>query len=216
MLAPSGSGPAHVILVVFATLGESQANEIAQLNFRSGSEDQSGEKRKKKIITKPDGKKGRIDQFLGRVVPGPDQGKREYLVIELKRPGLTITRKELDQVEDYMNAMLGQPDFLHTDTRWNFFLIASEYDKAVEARISQANRPRGIAQTAENYTLWVKTWAEVLRESDARTSLFRTSSRSKFLMTTLMRGLARLLSLLPSPNRLISHLWLNPILRSTA
>jgi hypothetical protein len=37
MLAPSGFGPAHVILVVFATLGESQATDIAQLNFRSGS-----------------------------------------------------------------------------------------------------------------------------------------------------------------------------------
>ena len=37
MLAPSGFGPAHVILVVFATLDESQATEIAQLNFRSGS-----------------------------------------------------------------------------------------------------------------------------------------------------------------------------------
>ena len=33
MLAPSGFSPAHVILVVFATLGESQATDIAQLNF---------------------------------------------------------------------------------------------------------------------------------------------------------------------------------------
>ncbi|BCA64380.1 hypothetical protein HMP09_p0028 (plasmid) [Sphingomonas sp. HMP9] len=38
MLAPSGFGPAHVILVVFANPGESQATEIAQLNFRSSSE----------------------------------------------------------------------------------------------------------------------------------------------------------------------------------
>lgn len=132
------------------------------------AEDQTGKKTKRKAVTKLDGKKGRLDQFLGRVVPGPDQGKREYLVIELKRPGLTVTRRELDQVEDYMNAMLSQPDFLHTETRWHFFLITSEYDKAVEARITQANRQRGIAQTGDNYTLWVKTWAEVLRESEAR------------------------------------------------
>jgi hypothetical protein len=32
MLAPSGFNPAHVILVGFVTLGESQAFEIAQLN----------------------------------------------------------------------------------------------------------------------------------------------------------------------------------------
>ena len=33
MLAPSGFSLTHVILVVFATPGESQAPEIAQLNF---------------------------------------------------------------------------------------------------------------------------------------------------------------------------------------
>lgn len=119
-------------------------------------------------ITKPDGKRGRADQFLGRVVPGPDRGKREYLLIELKRPSLRIGRKELDQVEDYMNAIRQQPDFSHTDTRWHFFLITSEYDEAVEARITQSGRQRGIAQEGDGYTLWVKTWAEVLRESDAR------------------------------------------------
>jgi len=37
MFAPSGFGAAHVTLVVFATLGKSQATEITQLNYRSGS-----------------------------------------------------------------------------------------------------------------------------------------------------------------------------------
>lgn len=36
------------------------------------------------------------------------------------------------------------------------------------ARIRQSGRPAGIAQRGDNYTLWVKTWAEVLRESGAR------------------------------------------------
>ena len=130
--------------------------------------DDLGTRGKKRIITKPDGRRGRADQFLGRVVPGSNQTKREYLIIELKRPLLTIGRKELDQVEDYMNAIRVQPDFSHTDTTWNFFLVTSEYDDAVEARITQSGRAKGIAQEGEGYTLWVKTWAEVLRESDAR------------------------------------------------
>ncbi len=65
-------------------------------------------------------------------------------------------------------AILRLPDFSHTDTTWHFFLITSEYDDSVEARISQSGRARGIAQEGDGYTLWVKTWAEVLRESDAR------------------------------------------------
>ena len=67
-----------------------------------------------------------------------------------------------------MNAMRRQPDFSHTDTTWHFYLVTSEYDDSVEARINQSDRTRGIAQTGDNYTLWVKTWAEILRESEAR------------------------------------------------
>lgn len=38
MLGPSGFGLAHVITKVFATRGQSRLTEIAQLDFRSGSE----------------------------------------------------------------------------------------------------------------------------------------------------------------------------------
>lgn len=131
------------------------------------SDDLASGRGKKKVL-KPDGRTGRADQFLGRIVPGPEQDRHEYLLVELKRPGLVVGRKELDQVEDYLNAMRGHPDFSHTSTRWHFFLVTTEYDEGVAARINQSGRPTGIAQRGDNYTLWVKTWAEVLRESDAR------------------------------------------------
>lgn len=65
--------------------------------------------RGRKTVVKPDGRSGRADQFLGRIVPGPEQDRHEYLLVELERPGLVVGRKELDQVEDYLNAMRGQP-----------------------------------------------------------------------------------------------------------
>ncbi len=125
-------------------------------------------KRRRRKITKPDGKAGRVDCFMGRVVPGADQTKREYLLVELKRPSLVLGRKELDQVEDYVNAIRAEPEFLHTDTRWHFYLVASEYDSALDARINQENRPRGLFLEGSNYALWVKTWGEVIRECGAR------------------------------------------------
>ena len=64
-----------------------------------------GSGRKPKKVTKTDGKGGRADQFLGRIVPGPEKDRHEYLLIELKRPGLTIGRKELNQVQDYLHVM---------------------------------------------------------------------------------------------------------------
>ncbi len=69
---------------------------------------------------KPDGKIGRIDSFMGRIVPHADRQHHEFLLIELKRPSIVLGRKELDQLEDYVNALVVQPDFLNTSTFWNF------------------------------------------------------------------------------------------------
>jgi hypothetical protein len=125
-------------------------------------------KRRRRKITKPDGKTGRVDCFMGRAVPGPDQSKREYILVELKRPSLTLTRKELDQVEDYVNAIRHEPEFLHTDTQWHFYLVATDYDMALDARINQEKRPRGLFLDGHNYALWVKTWGEIVRECETR------------------------------------------------
>jgi hypothetical protein len=50
----------------------------------------------KKQVKKTDGSSGRLDNFLGRVVPHPDQTKREFIVVELKRPSLKVGRASLD------------------------------------------------------------------------------------------------------------------------
>jgi hypothetical protein len=84
---------------------------------------------------KPDGKIGRIDSFMGRLVPHEDVNHREFLLIELKRPSLKITRKELDQLEDYVTSILAQPDLVNASTNWNFYLVTSEYDDVVKERI---------------------------------------------------------------------------------
>ncbi|WP_063799715.1 ATP-binding protein [Bradyrhizobium jicamae] len=122
----------------------------------------------KKRIMKVDGSSARLDSFLGRIVPHPDQTKREFIVIELKRPSLKVGRKELDQLEDYVNALITQPDFSHTDTQWTFFLVTGEYDASIVPRITQKDRPVGLFLETANSAVWVKTWAELTRDCDAR------------------------------------------------
>ena len=75
-----------------------------------------GQKRSGRQVRKLDGSAGRVDCFLGRSVPHADRNKSEFLLVELKRPSLTIGRTELDQLEDYVNAIKAQPDFSHTST----------------------------------------------------------------------------------------------------
>lgn len=131
--------------------------------------DDLGSKRKgRRKVTKLDGTSGRVDCFLGRSVPHADAGKREYLLIELKRPLLKLGRKELDQVEDYVNAIRQEAEFTHTDTTWSFFLVASEFEPEIHSRIYQKDRPHGLFLYGDNFKFWIKTWAEVVRENEAR------------------------------------------------
>jgi Histidine kinase-, DNA gyrase B-, and HSP90-like ATPase len=117
---------------------------------------------------KLDGKVGRIDSFMGRLVPQGNPDDREFLLVELKRPSLVVGRKELDQLEDYVNAILAQPDFISTKTTWNFYLVTSEYDNVVKERITQEGRPPGLFLDKPNHNVWVKSWAELIRDCEGR------------------------------------------------
>ncbi len=123
---------------------------------------------RKSKLHKPDGKIGRVDSFMGRLVPNGNASHREFLLVELKRPSLVVGRKELNQLEDYVTAILGQPDFVNTTTTWNFYLVSSEYDDVVKQRITQENRPIGLFIDKPNHRVWVKSWAELLRDCEAR------------------------------------------------
>ena len=101
-------------------------------------------------------------------MPHPDQERREFLVIELKRPSLKIGRVELDQLEDYVNALKGQPDFSHTATDWNFYIVTGEYDETIADRITQKGRPVGLFLEKDNSKVWVKTWSELIRDCESR------------------------------------------------
>jgi hypothetical protein len=125
-------------------------------------------KRTKRVGRKPDGRIGRIDSFMGRVVPHADRQHREFLLIELKRPSLIVGRKEIDQLEDYVTALVSQPDFVNTSTFWNFYLVTSEYNDIVRERITQKDRPIGLFLDKPNHRVWVKTWAELIRDCESR------------------------------------------------
>jgi hypothetical protein len=117
---------------------------------------------------KPDGKIGRIDSFMGRIVPHANRQHQEFFLVELKKPSIVIGRKELDQLEDYVNSMLRQPDFINTSTFWNFYLVSSECDDVVSERITQKERSVGLFLDKPNHKVWVKSWAELIRDCESR------------------------------------------------
>ncbi|AZO51985.1 hypothetical protein EJ073_20525 [Mesorhizobium sp. M4B.F.Ca.ET.058.02.1.1] len=149
-------------------------------------------KRSRGRVTNVDGKIGRVDQFLGRSIPHPDQNHREFLLVELKRPSITVGRKELDQLEDYANAILAQPEYINTSTNWNFFLVTGNYDDSIKARITQSGRPVGLFHEQETHRIWVKSWAELVRESEGRINFIQDKLKFELPEDEIERRIAAL------------------------
>jgi hypothetical protein len=100
-------------------------------------------------------------------------------LVELKRPSITVGRKELDQLEDYVNAILAQPDFVQTSTAWNFYLVSGTYDDVVKERITQKDRPAGLFLDKPNHKVWVKSWAELIPKKNTGARPARTRAAIK-------------------------------------
>ena len=125
-------------------------------------------------------------------MPHGTENHREFLLIELKRPSITVGRKEVDQLEDYVNAILAQPDYINTSTNWNFYLVTSEYDDVVKERITQENRPFGLLIDKPNHRVWVKSWAELIRDAEGRLKFVQDKLRIEVSADEIEKRIAEL------------------------
>jgi hypothetical protein len=93
---------------------------------------------------------------------------REYLVVELKRPAVTLGKPELDQIEAYAIAITEDIQFNQLDVTWTFWLIGTDYNNYVDLKLRTPGNPRGCALIAPNYRVFVRSWAEVLDDAEHR------------------------------------------------
>ena len=93
---------------------------------------------------------------------------REYLVVELKRPSVTLGKPELDQIEAYANAITDDIQFNQLDVTWTFWLIGKDYNTYIERKLQTPGHPRGCALIAPKYRVFVRSWAEVLGDAEHR------------------------------------------------
>jgi hypothetical protein len=125
-------------------------------------------------VRRLDGTEGIIDLMFSRCIVQPGVAEREHLVVELKRPSVSIGTKEADQIESYAHAIAEDEQFKHTKTRWIMWIVSNGIDKAVERRATQANRPPGVLYQADDLqlTVWVKTWGQIIEDASARMRFF--------------------------------------------
>lgn len=121
-------------------------------------------------VKRIDGKIGIVDLMLSRSVPQNRAEEREHLVVELKRPSVTIGAEEITQVQKYAFTVADDERFRHLQTRWSFWVISNDLDGYARLQTRQRGKARGQVYQSDDGSVevWVKTWAEVLTGCKSR------------------------------------------------
>lgn len=99
--------------------------------------------------------------------------RRQHLVVELKRPKVTLTQKELGQITNYAVAVVRDERFQAPTVTWDFWLVGDDVDDVVRELTHKTGQPDGLYQPGGNYRIWVRRWAEILEENRQRLHFYR-------------------------------------------
>ena len=124
-------------------------------------------------------KKGIVDLVLSRKVKNIMTNSQENLVVELKRPKSIINAKALAQIENYALAVSKDERFHSTSVNWVFWLVGNKLDEHVTATVNQLDREPGLYVLRDNISVWVKTWAQIIKDCRSRLQFF--SEEIKYL-----------------------------------
>lgn len=119
-----------------------------------------------------DGKTGRTDLHLAAKTREHDRIR--HLIVELKAPSITVGRKEVDQVEDYANAVLSNAAFKSDNASWDLILVVNDYDDVVRRRIKDVHRATGLVFEPPQEAgfpavrVYVRRWSDIIDENKRR------------------------------------------------
>ncbi len=118
----------------------------------------------------PDGKRGRVDLLLQRTLVEPDD-RQARLVIELKRPSVSLGADELAQVRRYAHALSEHAGA--GPARWTFWLVGADTTDEIGGELQQQDREWGHVTRAEKYDVRVITWGRLIDQAERRFHFYR-------------------------------------------
>lgn len=116
------------------------------------------------------GAKRQSDLFLARKFPSTDSmGNRVYrcIVVEIKRPAISLNKKHLRQLEDYADIIKRQPEFKSEKMHFELILLGrqiSSADTIIPSRLSNhiARNDPGLVADDPRMKLYVMNWYTLL------------------------------------------------------
>ena len=105
----------------------------------------------------------------------PSYEHYEHLVIELKRPTLTLKKKELDQIEDYAMTVAENPLFDKSTTKWRFILLGQDFDDYVVRRLSNRTQGDGNLYNSEDGSIAISVlkWSTIIQDNKFKYEFLR-------------------------------------------
>ncbi|WP_190219768.1 histidine kinase [Streptomyces griseosporeus] len=120
----------------------------------------------------PHGNVGRVDLMLSKTTVWVQ--KPHHLVVELKRPSVTLGMAEFSQLVKYATTVIGDERFKATGANWDFWLVGNSMDESLRSLTRQSHLPPGqAAAIGANVRLWVREWSEVIQECKQRLHFYR-------------------------------------------
>jgi hypothetical protein len=113
---------------------------------------------------------GIVDLVLSRAIRRHKADELTHLVVELKAPKVKIDRAEITQLEEYAISVMKDERFKSGNPTWVFWAISDDYGQYAEYRMKKSD---GKIHEAENVSIWVKTWGQVLDDNRARLQFFQ-------------------------------------------
>ncbi|WP_431101511.1 ATP-binding protein [Roseateles noduli] len=156
------------------TSSDENLNTVLRKHLATLRPELAKKKGKQKAVLRDDGTEGIIDLMLAREVPAYAKTRREFLVVELKRPSQKIDLDVQRQILGYAMAVAGDERFDAENTYWTFLAVSNEMTPDAQRTIRQEGKPVGFFHHERNIRVGLATWAEVLNASRARLELFRT------------------------------------------
>jgi hypothetical protein len=92
------------------------------------------------------------------------------IVVELKRPSVTLGQKQYFQVDTYLDVIFKQDQFNAKNMFWEFYLVGNHYDSFIVRQFENAKNhgEKSLAYKSDRYKIYVKTWSEILAEFELR------------------------------------------------
>lgn len=133
-----------------------------------------------------DGIKRQVDLFLARKKPAFDgSGNKIYkcVIVEIKRPGISLNKKHLEQLEDYRDIIEKHPSFSSPNMQFDLILIGrkiSKDDLRIKQRLDDHKEKGefGLVSTGR-IKCYVKDWFSIFNEFELTNSYLIEKLTSK-------------------------------------